>query len=47
MRLPQLECRMSSSEDDMLSADDVDSTADELEEGEFQEYALTFDLPGM
>lgn len=45
LRLPHLECRLSSSEDDMLSVDDVDSTAGDLDE-DFQEYALTFDLPG-
>ena len=33
----------------MLSTDDVESTADEVDEADQsrEEYALTFDLPGM
>ena len=46
--MPALECRHSSSEEDILSTDDLDSTGDELDDGDdnYEEYAVTFDLPG-
>ncbi|KAK2181262.1 hypothetical protein NP493_404g02041 [Ridgeia piscesae] len=46
--LPTLECRMTSSEEDVRSTDDLESTADELDltnSPEQEEYAVTFDLP--
>lgn len=48
LRMPALECRHSSSEEDILSTDDLDSTGDELDEVDenYEEYAVTFDLPG-
>ena len=48
--LPTLECRMTSSEEDIRSTDDLDSTGDDLDCGtapDQDEYAATFDLPGM
>ena len=48
LQLPNLECRMSTSEDEILMADDdVDDTGDELDDPDYEEYALTFDLPGI
>ncbi len=39
---------MSTSEDEILMADDdVDDTGDELDDPDYEEYALTFDLPGI
>ena len=43
--MPNLECRHSSSEEDLLSTDDLDSVTDP-EAGPYEEYAITFDLPG-
>ena len=47
--LPTLECRMTSSDEDIRSTDDLESTADELDcsNSPEQEYAVTFDLPGL
>ena len=43
--MPSLECRHSSSEEDILSTDDLESV-DDPEGGPYEEYAITFDLPG-
>ncbi|XP_021359291.1 unconventional myosin-IXa-like isoform X5 [Mizuhopecten yessoensis] len=44
--LPNLECRHLSSDDEVLSTDDMDSTYDTADDFEDQEeYALTFELP--
>ena len=43
--MPSLECRHSSSEEDILSTDDLDSV-DDPDAGPYEEYAITFDLPG-
>ena len=43
--MPSLECRHSSSEEDLLSTDDLDSVTDP-EGVPYEEYAITFDLPG-
>ncbi len=44
--MPSLECRHSSSEEDILSTDDLESTEDVDGKG-YEEYAITFDLPGI
>ena len=44
--LPSLEFRHSSSEEDILSTDDLDNTADDMDNLENEELAITFDLPG-
>ena len=47
--MPALECRHSSSEEDILSADDIESTADTTDGQDpfYEEFAATFDdLPG-
>lgn len=46
IQLPSLEFRHSSSEEDILSTEDMDSTADDLDEVDNEELAITFDLPG-
>ncbi len=48
IQMPALECRHSSSEEDILSTDDIESTGEELDDadGEYEEFAVTFDLPG-
>ena len=43
--MPSLECRHSSSEEDILSTDDLDSV-DDPDAAPYEEYAITFDLPG-
>ena len=45
INMPSLECRHSSSEEDLLSTDDLDSVTDP-EGVPYEEYAITFDLPG-
>lgn len=41
--LSSFECRLSSSEDDLLSADDVESTGDELDDCDYESPISTSD----
>ncbi|KAJ8304274.1 hypothetical protein KUTeg_017857 [Tegillarca granosa] len=46
-KLPALECRHLSSDDEIISTDEMDSMYDTADDGELsEEYALTFELPG-
>ncbi len=46
IQMPALECRHSSSEEDILSTDDIESAPGDLEDTTYEEYAITFDFPG-
>ena len=47
VRLPMLECRMSSSEEDLLCTDDLESIADDLDSIDHDdEYPTTFEDTG-
>lgn len=43
--MPSLECRHSSSEEDILSTDELESV-DDADAAPYEEFAVTFDLPG-
>ncbi len=46
INMPSLECRHSSSEEDILSTDELESVDGADGGGQYEEYAITFDLPG-